>query len=583
MLRMVHAAIMVAGFARVARGLVVRPSARCAGVRSFGGALSRLHSTEVGSEEAVAKAEPPKKKKQKQKQPQQKKQQKVNKGAATTASDSITSASEDFSAWYGDVIRGADLVDASPVKGCMVIKPWGMGIWDRLRKVLDDRIVASGAENAYFPLLIPMSFLSKEAEHVDGFAKECAVVTHHRLGADGAGGLRPEPAAELDEPLIIRPTSETMIWHMFQKWIASHRDLPLKINQWANVVRWEMRTRPFLRSSEFLWQEGHTAHATRDEAVGTAEEMLDVYADVVERTLAVPVVKGRKSAIERFAGAEETYTIEALMPNGWALQSGTSHFLGQNFAKAFDVYYQTKEAKRELVWATSWGVSTRLLGALVMTHSDDAGLVLPPEVAPTQVVLVPIVKGAAKDPEGTKQVDDLVDGLVAACKAQNLRIKVDDRENMRPGAKFFEWERKGVPLRVEVGPRDAAANQIIVASRLGGDKKTLDLGQGDAAETLAAMLADMQANLYDAAKARLADGTKVVDTYDDMKQAIANDDLGFFQVYWKADDANEKKIKEDCSATIRCYPLDKQADLDGKACFYSGEPATHVALFARAF
>jgi prolyl-tRNA synthetase len=321
----------------------------------------------------------PKKKKQ-----QQKKQQKVQKGAATQASDSICSASEDFSQWYSDVIRQADMVDSSPVKGCMVIKPWGMAVWDGLKEALDKKIKRSGAENAYFPLLIPRSFLSKEAEHVDGFAKECAVVTHHRLKGD-ENGLIPDPDAELDEPLIIRPTSETIIWHMFQKWISSHRDLPLKINQWANVVRWEMRTRPFLRSSEFLWQEGHTAHATSEEAIATAEEMLDVYADVVENVLAVPVVKGKKSAIERFAGADETYTIEALMPNGWALQSGTSHFLGQNFARAFDVYYQTKEAKRDLVWATSWGVSTRLLGALVMTHSDDAGLVLPPAIAPVQV------------------------------------------------------------------------------------------------------------------------------------------------------------------------------------------------------
>jgi hypothetical protein len=326
----------------------------------------------------------PQQKPKKKKQQQQKKQQKVQKGAATQASDSICSASEDFSQWYSDVIRQADMVDSSPVKGCMVIKPWGMAVWDGLKDALDKKIKKSGAQNAYFPLLIPRSFLSKEAEHVDGFAKECAVVTHHRLKG-GDDGLIPDPDAELDEPLIIRPTSETIIWHMFQKWISSHRDLPLKINQWANVVRWEMRTRPFLRSSEFLWQEGHTAHATSDEAIATAEEMLDVYADVVENVLAVPVVKGKKSAIERFAGADETYTIEALMPNGWALQSGTSHFLGQNFARAFDVYYQNKEAKRDLVWATSWGVSTRLLGALVMTHSDDAGLVLPPAIAPVQV------------------------------------------------------------------------------------------------------------------------------------------------------------------------------------------------------
>jgi len=524
---------------------------------------------------ATESQQKPKKKKQ-----QQKKQQKVQKGAATQASDSICSASEDFSQWYSDVIRQADMVDSSPVKGCMVIKPWGMAVWDGLKDALDKKIKKSGAENAYFPLLIPRSFLSKEAEHVDGFAKECAVVTHHRLKGDESG-LVPDPDAELEEPLIIRPTSETIIWHMFQKWISSHRDLPLKINQWANVVRWEMRTRPFLRSSEFLWQEGHTAHATSDEAIATAEEMLDVYAEVVENVLAVPVVKGKKSAIERFAGADETYTIEALMPNGWALQSGTSHFLGQNFARAFDVYYQNKEAKRDLVWATSWGVSTRLLGALVMTHSDDAGLVLPPAIAPVQVALVPIVKGMDKDPEGTETVMALVDKVVDECEALGLRVKVDDRENMRPGAKYFEWERKGAPLRLEVGPRDAASNVMVVASRLGGEKQTVDVAE--VPSHLKQRLDEMQAKLFADASQRLSDRTIDVATYEDMKTRIANEDLGFFRVYWKADDANEKAIKEDCAATIRCYPLDSQNDLEGKTCFYSGEPATHVALFARAF
>ncbi|KAH8063673.1 synthetase [Aureococcus anophagefferens] len=501
-------------------------------------AVAELVRLKALLEPPAAAADAPQKK-----QKQQKKKQKVDKGAATTASDSITSASEDFSAWYADVIRGADLVDASPVKGCMVIKPWGMAVWDRLRDELDGRIKASGAENAYFPLLIPRSFLAKEAEHVEGFAKECAVVTHHRLAADGKGGLEPDPAAELDEPLIIRPTSETMIWHMFGKWINSHRDLPLKINQWANVVRWEMRTRPFLRSSEFLWQEGHTAHATRDEALATAEEMLDVYAEVVEHFLAVPVVRGAKSAIERFAGADETYTIEALMPNGWALQSGTSHFLGQNFARAFDVQFQNKDAKRELV------------------------------------AVVPITR--KNDDAGTKAVDALVDGLVAECKALGVRVKVDERPNMRPGAKFFEWERKGVPLRVEVGPRDAAEGVVVVASRLGGEKRSV--AAADAAADLAASLEDIQARLFAAAAARLDGGTVDVGSYDELKAKIDADDLGFFRVYWAADDANEKAIKEDCSATIRCYPLDAQRDLAGKACFYSGKPATHVALFARAF
>ena len=353
----------------------------------------------------------------------------------------------------------------------------------------------------------------------------------------------------------------------------------LRADSWS--ADWEMRTRPFLRSSEFLWQEGHTAHATSDEAIATAEEMLDVYADVVENILAVPVVKGKKSAIERFAGADETYTIEALMPNGWALQSGTSHFLGQNFARAFDVYYQNKEAKRDLVWATSWGVSTRLLGALVMTHSDDAGLVLPPRIAPVQVALVPIVKGMDKDPEGTQTVMSLVDKVVDECEALNIRVKVDDRENMRPGAKYFEWERKGAPLRLEVGPRDAASNVMVVASRLGGEKQTVDVAE--VPQYLKTRLDEMQAKLFADASQRLKDRTIDIATYEDMKARIANEDLGFFRVYWKADDANEKKIKEDCAATIRCYPLDAQGDLEGKTCFYSGEPATHVALFARAF
>ncbi|KAH8081093.1 synthetase [Aureococcus anophagefferens] len=467
---------------------------------------------------------------------------------------------------------------------CMVIKPWGMAVWDRLRDELDGRIKASGAENAYFPLLIPRSFLAKEAEHcveiksstrlqshwlistqaehVEGFAKECAVVTHHRLAADGKGGLEPDPAAELDEPLIIRPTSETMIWHMFGKWINSHRDLPLKINQWANVVRWEMRTRPFLRSSEFLWQEGHTAARRRRwPRRGDARRLREV----VEHFLAVPVVRGAKSAIERFAGADETYTIEALMPNGWALQSGTSHFLGQNFARAFDVQFQNKDAKRELVWATSWGVSTRLLGALVMTHSDDAGLVLPPRVAPVQVAVVPITR--KNDDAGTEAVDALVDGLVAECKALGVRVKVDERPNMRPGAKFFEWERRraaqrrGRPARRRASSSSRAAS----AARSGPSPpptrpRTSRRPRGHPGPALAAA-------------ARDGGGTVDVGSYDELKAKIDADDLGFFRVYWAADDANEKAIKG-TSATIRCYPLDGATSR--KACL-PRKPATHVA------
>jgi prolyl-tRNA synthetase len=396
--------------------------------------------------------DPPKKQKQKQKAPEASKQA-SQKGGKEASSNVITPRCENYSQWYLDIISAAELVDNSPVKGCMVIRPWGMAIWDLLREELDSQIKESGAQNAYFPLFIPQSFLSKEADHVEGFAKECAVVTHHRLCANPDGsGLMPDPDAKLEEPLIVRPTSETIIWNMFGKWIDSHRDLPLKLNQWANVVRWELRTRPFLRSAEFLWQEGHTAHATRDDALATARQMLGVYSDTVAKMLALPVIRGVKSPMERFAGADETFTIEALVQNGWALQSGTSHFLGQNFARAFDVYFQNKEGERELVWATSWGVSTRLMGALVMTHSDDAGLRLPPAVAPHQVVIVPITKGKGEEDAAVqKAVDVAVDEL----KAKGVRVKVDDRDHLRPGAKYFEWERKGVPLRLEVGPRDA--------------------------------------------------------------------------------------------------------------------------------
>merc|ERR1719502_2232524 len=406
-----------------------------------------------------------------------KQQKKGGKGGGGQGPKGITPRGVDFSAWYNEVIAAADLVDQSPVKGCMVIKPYGMGLWEAVRNDLDARIKASGAENAYFPLFIPVSFLSKEAEHVEGFAKECAVVTHHRLrSVSGGGAVEADPEAELEEPLIVRPTSETMIWHMFQKWIMSYRDLPLKINQWANVVRWELRTRPFLRSSEFLWQEGHTAHATKEEADESAREMLDAYADLCAKLLAIPVVKGVKSPSERFAGADDTYTIEALMQNGWALQSGTSHFLGQNFARAFDVYFQTADNQQELVWATSYGASTRLIGALVMTHSDDAGLVLPPAVAPTQVVLVPISpKGPEKAPEQHAELMEFVDRAKGALRDAGVRVHVDTRFNLKPGNKFYEWERKGVPLRIECGPRDVEAGTLLCARRTGGDKFPLPL------------------------------------------------------------------------------------------------------------
>jgi len=538
-------------------------------------------------------------KKETKKQPQQQKKQKKQnnqqqnkkKQSDDAESDFITPRSEDYSRWYNDIIRVAGLAEQSPVRGCMVIKPWGMSLWDVVRTDLDARIKDHGAENAYFPLLIPKSFLSKEAEHVDGFAKECAVVTHHRLTADPSGekGLIADPEAELEDPLIIRPTSETMIWNMFKKWIVSHRDLPLKVNQWANVMRWEMRTRPFLRTSEFLWQEGHTAHATAESAIDDARSMLDRYASLCEDLLAMPVVRGVKSPSERFAGAEDTFTIEALMQNGWALQSGTSHFLGQSFGKAFDVTFQDETGAQRDVWGTSWGVSTRLLGALIMTHSDDAGLVLPPKVAPVQVVVVPIPP-KKNDEEGRRAMNESLDGLVADLKGAGLRVKVDDRDYVRNGAKYFEWERKGVPLRVEIGPRDVSGGVCIFKYRAGKDgKESVELGNAAAAAVEG--LDDMQVRLFEAAKERLAAGVTLGATYEEMRDALTNDEAsgypgaGLYLVPWKCDAENEDKIKEECKATIRCYPLDaNEAGMaEGKKCFYSGEPATHMALFGRAF
>ena len=507
-------------------------------------------------------------------------------------SDFITPRATDYSKWYNDIIRVTGLAENSPVRGCMVIKPWGMAIWDRVRNELDAKIQEHGAENAYFPLLIPKSFLSKEAEHVDGFAKECAVVTHHRLttSADGTD-LIADPEAELEEPLIIRPTSETMIWYTFRKWIKSHRDLPLKINQWANVMRWEMRTRPFLRTSEFLWQEGHTAHATAESAQEDAKGMLENYAALCEDLLAMPVVRGAKSPSERFAGADDTYTIEALMQNGWALQSGTSHFLGRSFGKAFDVTFQDENGKQQIVWGTSWGVSTRLIGALIMTHSDDAGLVLPPRVAPMQVVIVPIPP-KKNDVEAKEAMDIAIEELVSSLKAQGLRVKLDDRDYVRMGAKFFEYERKGVPLRIEIGPRDVKQQACVFKYRAGPDadeKFTVSLG--DAATKAAEGLEKMQGDLYQAAKHRLSEGTSTDVTYEEMRTALENDvasqypGSGLYLVPWKCDEDNEAKIKDDCQATIRCYPMKENAEgmHEGKKCFYSGEDATHMALIGRAF
>ena len=491
----------------------------------------------------------------------------------------ITTRDTDYSQWYLDVIREAQLADYSPVKGCMVLRPHGFGIWDNLKTDLDGRFKATGHVNAYFPLFIPLEFLSREAQHVEGFAKECAVVTHHRLrsvtGADGKVVCEPDPAAKLEEPLIVRPTSETIIWHMYGRWIDSWRDLPLLINQWANVVRWEMKTRPFLRTAEFLWQEGHTAHATEAEALIEAEQMLQVYTDFCHETLALPVVPGTKSENERFAGAVDTYTIEAMMQNGWALQSGTSHFLGQNFAKAFDVTFQTSEGTRDHVWATSWGVSTRLVGAVIMTHSDDTGLVLPPKVAPVQVVIIPIWR---KDHE-REGVVDFASDMAAELRAAGIRVHVDNRDKMKPGAKYYEWERKGACLRMEIGPRDVAKGAAFCKKRTGGDKFNIEREGCVAAVT--EVLDGIQAELLAKATELRESNTHTADSYEDFKTQFAAKG-GWYVVPWHADNANEDAIKAETKATIRCFPRGQQ-DIEGKTCFYSGKPATHIAVFARAY
>ena len=507
----------------------------------------------------------------------------------------ITPRSQNYAQWYLDVIAAAQLADTSPVKGALVIRPTGWAIWERLRDELDRRIKATGAQNACFPLFIPQSFLSREAEHVDGFAKECALVTHHRLravtAADGKSRLEPDPDARLEEALVVRPTSETLIWHMFGRWIQSYRDLPLLVNQWGNAVRWELRTRPFLRTSEFYWQEGHTAHATREEAMDKAREMLAVYRGVLEQWLAIPVVAGVKTASERFAGAEETFTVEAMMQNGWALQCGTSHFLGQNFARAFNVYYQTEEAgTRELVWATSWGASTRLLGALIMVHSDDTGLLLPPRVAPTQVVLVPILP---KEEAERQQVRAFCESLLGRLRGHGLRVEMDGRETLRPGAKFFEWERRGVPLRLEVGKRDVANKGVTCARRVDGQKMALAV---DGLEgRLEGMLEEVQEGMLERARRFVQQHWHRVEQYAEMRDRLRGRGAeeedgevgvnagGFFLAPWRDSVENEARIKEECKATIRCYPDGWQQEARGKRCFYSGEMATHMALFARAY
>ncbi len=484
----------------------------------------------------------------------------------------LTKRSTDYSQWYNELVVKAGLAEQSAVRGCMVIKPYGYAIWEKMQHELDRMFKETGVQNAYFPLLIPKSFLCREAEHVEGFAKECAVVTHYRLKNDPDGnGVVVDPEAKLEEELIIRPTSETIIWNTYKNWIQSYRDLPLLVNQWANVMRWEMRTRMFLRTAEFLWQEGHTAHATSDEAQAKAIEMLNVYADFAENFMAVPVIKGVKSANERFAGAVETYTIEAMMQDGKALQSGTSHFLGQNFAKAFDVTFVNRENKPEYVWATSWGVSTRLMGALIMTHSDDNGLVLPPRLAPVQVVIVPIYK----TDEQLKTISDHVAPIVNELRSLGISVKYDDADNRRPGFKFADYELKGVPVRLVVGARDIENGVVEVMRRDTLEKSEMPL-EGIAAK-VKDLLDEIQANIFKKALDRRTSMTRKVETYDEFKTEIEKG--GFLLAHWDGTPETEEKIKEETKATIRCIPLDGD-DTPG-VCMVTGKPSKRRVIFAR--
>ena len=490
-------------------------------------------------------------------------------------SKNLTSRAEDYSKWYNELVIKADLAENSGVRGCMVIKPYGYAIWEKMQRALDQMFKDTGHENVYFPLFIPKSYFSKEASHVSGFAKECAVVTHYRLkNAEDGSGIVVDETAKLEEELIVRPTSETIIWDTYRKWVQSYRDLPLLYNQWANVVRWEMRTRLFLRTSEFLWQEGHTAHATKQEAIEEAERMMHVYADFAERFMAMPVIKGTKSESERFAGAEETYCIEALMQDGKALQAGTSHFLGQNFAKAFDVKYATKEGQQEFVWATSWGVSTRLMGALVMTHSDDNGLVLPPSLAPTQLVIVPIYKGE----EQLKLLDAHVKPLVDEFRKQGVSVKYDNRDTNKQGFKFNEYELKGVPLRIAVGERDIKEGTYELARRDTLTKETVNAV--DIYERVRVLLAEMQQALYDKALKHQLAHTVKVDDYASFKAQLEGDG-GFVLAHWDGTAETEARIQEETKATIRCIPLDAQTE-EG-SCVYSGKPSSKRVLFAKAY
>lgn len=491
-----------------------------------------------------------------------------------TMAKDLTSRQENYSQWYNDLVTKADLAENSAVRGCMVIKPYGYAIWEFMRDALDKMFKDTGHLNAYFPLFIPKSFFSKEASHVEGFAKECAVVTHYRLknNPDGSGVVV-DPDARLEEELIVRPTSETIIWDTYRNWIKSYRDLPILVNQWANVVRWEMRTRLFLRTAEFLWQEGHTAHATREEAMAEARKMLDVYAEFAEKYMALPVIRGIKSANERFAGAEETFCIEAMMQDGKALQAGTSHFLAQNFAKAFDVKFLNKENKLEYVWATSWGVSTRLMGALIMSHSDDNGLVLPPKIAPIEVVIVPIYK-----------TDEQRETVLAYCadikqrlESRRMRVKFDDRDTQKPGFKFAEWELKGVSVRIAAGPRDVENNSVEIARRDTLEKTTITIDNIE--DYITNLLDEIQDNIFQKALNFRESRTVKVDTWEEFKEQIENS--MFVYAHWDGTPETEQKIKEETKATIRCIPLDDDFE-DGK-CIYSGQPSKRRVIFARAY
>ena len=491
-------------------------------------------------------------------------------------SKKLTKRAEDYSKWYNELVVKADLAENSAVRGCMVIKPYGYAIWEKMQAELDRMFKETGHENAYFPLFVPKSLFEAEEKNAEGFAKECAVVTHYRLqnDPDNKGKLRVDPEAKLEEELVVRPTSEAIIWNTYKGWIESYRDLPLLINQWANVVRWEMRTRLFLRTAEFLWQEGHTAHATKKEALAEAKQMQEVYATFAEDCMAMPVIKGAKSESERFAGAEETYTIEALMQDGKALQAGTSHFLGQNFAKAFDVKYTSKEGKQEYVWATSWGVSTRLIGGLIMTHSDDFGLVLPPKLAPIQVAIVPIYKGE----EQLKTISEKVAVIVKALRENGISVKFDDRDTYRPGAKFAEYELKGVPIRIAIGNRDLENNTVEVARRDTLEKQTIS--QDDVVSFVTNLLEEIQENLFNKAINFRKEHTTEVATFDEFKDAIENKG-GFVAAHWDGTEETENKIKELTKATIRCIPNDSKEEAG--SCVFTGKPSSKKVLFAKAY